>query len=162
MTAFDYIVLTILAASILISVVRGLVKEVLSLLAWIAAFIAANLYGGWMARQLPEAVPGEVVRLVAGFVIVFLGVLLLGGLVNLAIGGLIRATGLTVADRGLGGLFGLARGIVIVLSLVIVAGFTALPRQPVWRDAALSPLAEAAVRTLKLLLPERLAGYVKY
>jgi membrane protein required for colicin V production len=162
MTAFDYIVLTILVCSVIVSMVRGLVKEVLSLLAWIFGFIAANLYGPWMAQQLPDAFPGTAVRMVAGFLIVLIGVVLLVGLINMAIGSLIRVTGLTVADRGLGGLFGFARGVVIVIALVIAAGFTTLPRQPVWRDAALSPLAETAVRTIKPLLPDRLAAYVKY
>lgn len=166
MTAFDYIVLTILIASIIISVVRGLVKEVLSLLAWIAAFVVANTYAAQMAALLPESVasmmPGAMTRLIVGFVILFMGTLLLGGLVNLAIRQLIRAAGLSFADHGLGGLFGLARGSVLVLTGVILSGLTALPQQAVWRDALLSPMAETAVRTIKPMLPPDWARHVRF
>jgi membrane protein required for colicin V production len=162
MTAFDYVVLTILVASIVISVLRGLVKEVLSLLAWLAAFVIANRYGAQMAALLPDAVPAGTVRLVSGFAILFIGTMLLSSLVNLAIAHIIRASGLQVVDRGLGGLFGLARGVLIVLTLVILAGLTDLPRQPVWRDAVLSPMAESAVRTIKPLLPDEWARHVNF
>lgn len=166
MTLFDYIVLTVLIASIIVSVVRGLVKEILSLLAWIAAFVVANTYGTQMAAMLPESfsnmLPGPMPRLIAGFAILFLGTLLLGGLVNMAIGHLIRAAGLSLADRGLGGLFGLARGLVLVLAGVILAGLTSLPQQPVWRDALLSPLAETGVRIIKPALPPDWARHVRF
>jgi len=165
-TVFDYIVLTILAASILLSVLRGFVKEILSLLAWVAAFVVARTWGGEMAAMFPpgfsEALPGEMPRQVAGFAVLFLGTLLIVGLINLAIGQMLRAVGLTLADRGLGGLFGLARGVMIVLVLVIFAGLTELPRQPFWRDALLSPLAETGVRTLKPILPAAWAPYVRF
>jgi len=165
-TLFDYIVLTILTASIIISVLRGLVKEVLSLLAWVAAFVVANTYAPQMAALLPDAfsdmLPGPMPRLIAGFAILFFGTLLLVGFVNMAIGQLIRAAGLSLADRGLGGLFGLARGVLLVLAGVILAGLTEIPKQAVWRDALLSPLAETAVRTIKPMLPPNWAQHVHY
>jgi len=165
-TLFDYIVLTVLTASIVISVVRGLVKEILSLLAWVVAFVVANAYSTQMAAMLPagfsNVLPGPMPRLIAGFAILFLGTLLLAGLVNMAIGHLIRAAGLSVADRGLGGLFGLARGLVLVLAGVILAGLTSLPQQPVWRDALLSPLAETGVRIIKPALPPDWARHVRF
>jgi membrane protein required for colicin V production len=74
---------------------------------------------------------------------------------------LIEASGLSLADRGLGGLFGLARGVVIVLAAVILCSMTAIPQQPFWKDALLSPLAEAGARTLKPFLPAALAQHVR-
>jgi membrane protein required for colicin V production len=162
MTAFDYVVLTILVASIVISVLRGLVKEILSLLVWLAAFVVANRYGAAMATLLPDAVPAGTMRLVVGFAILFIGTMLLGSLVNLAIAHIIRASGLQIVDRGLGGVFGLARGVLIVMTLVILAGLTDLPRQPVWREAVLSPIAESAVRTVKPWLPNEWARRVNF
>jgi membrane protein required for colicin V production len=162
MTAFDYIVITILVASVVISVLRGLVKEVLSLLAWLVAFIVANRYGADMAALLPAAVPAGTTRLVVGFAILFIGTILLGALVNLAIAHIIRALGLSIVDRGLGGVFGLARGVLIVMTLVILAGLTELPRQPVWRDAVLSGVAESAVRSVKPWLPDEWARRVNF
>ena len=162
MTAFDYVVLTILVASIVVSVLRGLVKEVLSLVAWVAAFIVANLYGADMAALLPHAVPAGTLRLVAGFAILFVGTLLIAALVNRAIAHIIEASGLKIVDRGLGGLFGFARGALIVVTLAILASMTGLPREPVWRNALLSPLAESAARTIKPWLPDEWARRIKF
>ena len=162
MTAFDYVVLTVLAASIALGLLRGLVKEVLSLAAWIAAFVVANRYAPEMADLLPDAIKGAVVRLVAGFAVLFIATLLLASLVNRAIAHIISAVGLKPVDRGLGSLFGLARGVLIVLTGVILAGMTELPRQPVWRDALLSDASESAVRLVKPWLPDEWARRVNF
>ena len=104
MTIFDYLVLFVLASSVVISTMRGLVKEILSLLGWVVAFVVANAYGARLAPLLPSMIPGEAVRLMVAFVALFLGVRVLMGLLALAIGALITASGLSLADRGLGGL----------------------------------------------------------
>ncbi|OON61245.1 colicin V production protein [Massilia sp. KIM] len=162
MTIFDYLVLFVLVSSVVISTLRGLVKEILSLLGWIVAFVVANAYGAALAPMLPDMLPGGTTRLIVAFVLLFLGVRILMGLLSLAIGALVEATGLSLADRGLGGLFGLARGIVIVLSAVILCGMTSIPQQAFWRDALLSPMAETGARTVKPFLPAALAQHVKF
>lgn len=162
MTIFDYVVLFILASSVVISTMRGLVKEILSLLGWVAAFIVANAFGAKLAPMLPSVIPGEALRLIVAFVALFLGVRVLMGLLALAIGALIEATGLTLADRGLGGLFGLGRGIVIVLAGVILCGMTSIPQQAFWKDALLSPMAETGARTVKPFLPAAFAQHVQF
>jgi membrane protein required for colicin V production len=161
-TIFDYLVLFILIASVVISTLRGLVKEILSLVGWVAAFVVANAFGAKLAPMLPSVFPGETVRLIAAFIALFLGVRVLMGLLSLAVGALIDATGLTLADRGLGGLFGLGRGIVIVLAGVILCGMTSIPQQAFWKDALLSPMAEAGARTVKPFLPAALAQHVQF
>ncbi|MCC2956008.1 CvpA family protein [Massilia sp. IC2-477] len=162
MTIFDYLVLFVLVSSVIISTLRGLVKEILSLLGWIVAFVVANAYGAKLAPMLPELLPGETARLIMAFVLLFLGVRILMGLLSLAIGALITATGLSLADRGLGGLFGLARGIVIVLAAVILSGMTSIPQQDFWRNALLSPMAETGARTVKPFLPAAMAQHVNF
>ena len=162
MTAFDYVVVTILVASVVISVLRGLVKEILSLVAWLVAFVLANRYGAAMAALLPDTVPQGTLRLVIGFAILFIGTILLGALVNFAIAHIIGALGLRVVDRGLGGAFGLLRGVLIVMTLVILAGLTSLPQQPVWRDAATSNVAVSAVQAIKPWLPVEWARRVNF
>jgi membrane protein required for colicin V production len=112
---------------------RGLVKEILSLLGWVAAFVVANAFGAKLAPMLPSVIPGEALRLIVAFIALFLGVRVLMGLLALAIGALIEASGLSLADRGLGGLFGLGRGIVIVLAGVILCGMTSIPQQAFWK-----------------------------
>lgn len=162
MTIFDYIVLFILVSSVVISTMRGLVKEILSLLGWIAAFIVANAFGAKLAPMLPSVIPGEALRLIVAFIALFLGVRVLMGLLALAIGALIEASGLSLADRGLGGLFGLGRGIVIVLAGVILCGMTSIPQQAFWKDALLSPMAETGARTVKPFLPAAFAQHVQF
>lgn len=162
MTIFDYLVLFVLVSSVIISMLRGLVKEVLSLVGWIVAFVVANAYGAALAKMLPALVPGEVVRLLLSFVLLFLGVRILMGLLTIAIEALVSASGMSLADRGLGGLFGLARGLVIVLVAVILCGMTSIPQQAFWKNAMLSPLAETGVRTIKPYLPAAYAQHVQF
>lgn len=141
---------------------RGLVKEALSLLGWIAAFIVANAYGESLATLLPDSLSGNTLRLIVAYVALFIGVRLLTMLLAKVLEGLVKAGGLTVADRGLGGLFGLARGMVMVLAAVLLCGMTAVPQQPFWKNALFSPLAETAARTVKPFLPTSFARQIRF
>ncbi|WP_228893506.1 CvpA family protein [Pseudoduganella aquatica] len=162
MTLFDYLVIFVLIASVVISTMRGLVKEMISLASWIVAFVVANAYGAQLAQMLPAMVPGEVVRLILAFIVLFIGVRILMGLLGMAVDALIKAGGLSLADRGLGGLFGLGRGLVIVLAAVILCGMTTIPQQDFWKNALLSPLAETGARTVKPFLPAAFAQHVQF
>jgi membrane protein required for colicin V production len=152
----------VLLASVVISTMRGLVKEILSLVSWVVAFVIANAYGAALAPMLPSMIPGEAVRLMVAFVALFLGTRILMGLLTLAVDAVVKASGLSLADRGLGGLFGLARGIVIVLFAVILCGMTSIPQQDFWKNALLSPMAETGARTVKPFLPAALTQHVHF
>lgn len=162
MTAFDYLVLFVLLCSVVISTLRGLVKEILSLVSWVVAFMLANAYGEMLAAMLPASIPGTLTRLIVAFVALFIGVRILMMLLSMAVEAVIKAAGLSLADRGLGGLFGLARGLVIVMAAVLVSGMTAIPQQPFWKEAMFSPLAETAARTVKPWLPGDWARHVQF
>jgi len=161
-TNFDYGVLLILGASVVIGLFRGLVKEVLSLIAYVAAFAGAVRYGPVAHEWLAGYIDNPGLRAAVAYAGVFIAVLLAVGIVNLALGLLIKATGLSLADRGMGAVFGLVRGVVIVLVLVVAAGFTPLPKEPWWTEAALSPYAEAGARAVKPYLPEQFADWIRY
>lgn len=162
MTLFDYLVIFVLVCSVVISTLRGLVKEILSLLSWVISFVVANAYGQDLARLLPDMIPGSTTRLIVAFIALFIGARLLMMLLSMAIDAAIKASGLSLADRGLGGLFGLGRGLVIVLAAVLLCGMTAIPKQPFWKEAVLSPLAETAARTVKPFLPGEFARHVQF
>jgi membrane protein required for colicin V production len=162
MTAFDYTVLVLIALSVLLSVMRGLVREVLALAAWIVAFLAANLLAEDLAALMPAAIQGAELRLLAGFVSAFFVVLLLMSLVSLAASQLMKHSGLGVEDRALGAVFGLARGMLVVMVLVLLAGLTSLPRKEVWRNAALSQPLEALAHEVKVWLPAGLSRKIVY
>jgi membrane protein required for colicin V production len=162
MTLFDYLLLFILICSVIISTMRGLIKEILSLVSWIVSLVLANAYGATLAELLPAVVPGQILRLIVSFLILFIGVRLLMYLLMLAVDALIKASGLTLADRGLGGLFGLARGCVIVMAVVLICGMTAIPQQAFWKRALFSPMAETAVQTAMPFLPGSVTEHVKF
>ena len=162
MTLFDIAVIVIVGLSVLLSVIRGLVREVLALAAWVVAFLAANVLAGTVAPWLPEAVAGEELRLLAGFVGVFVAVLIAMSVLAILVSKLVKSAGLGVEDRLLGGAFGLARGLLVVMILVLLAGLTSLPRQAVWRNAVLSDPLEGFAASMKAWLPAELAQRITY
>ena len=162
MTLFDYAVLDIVGVSVLLSLLRGFVREVLALASWVIAFLAASLLSGVVAEWMTPAIANELGRAVAAFAAVFLATLVGMSLVALALSGLVRKAGLGLEDRLLGGFFGFARGMVIVLVLVLLGGLTAAPRQPVWHEAMLSPALEAAATKVKPWLPQVLSSNLSY
>lgn len=141
---------------------RGLIKEILSLVSWVVAFVVANAYSETLAEWLPAVFPGQIIRLIVAFLLLFIGVRLLMALVMMAVDAVIKASGLSLADRGLGGLFGLARGCVLVLAAVLVCGMTSMPQQAFWKNALFSPLAETAARTVIPFLPASVSDHVRF
>lgn len=162
MTGFDYIVLAILGVSALLGMMRGLVKEVLSLLAFGVAVLAAVWWGGAVATAFTTYIGNPVLRAAAGYGAVFVIILLLVGLLNVTLAGLLQRTGLTPADHGLGAVFGLARGALIVFVLAALAGHTELPQEQWWQDARTSGAIVQALQESKGLLPAALASWVPY
>lgn len=162
MTIFDYGVLMVVAASLLLGLWRGLVSEALALLAWVAAFIVAREAAPALAALFTAWISDPVLAYVAGFAAAFIAVLVAVGVVRLVLRKLLTMVGLGVADRILGGVFGLARALLIVLALVLVGGMTAMPKQAWWRNAATAPPLETAVLAAKPWLPPELAKRVRY
>jgi len=162
MTLFDLAVITIVGLSVLLSLIRGLVREVLALAAWVVAFLAANVLAGEVAPWMAEAIPSETLRLLAGFVMVFIVVLIAVSALAILASKLVKSAGLGLEDRLLGSVFGLARGVLVVMTLVLLAGLTALPRQPVWRNAVLSGPLVAFAGSIKAWLPADLSQRITY
>ena len=160
MTWPDYAILATIAISILVGMLRGFVKEVFSLLIWAAAFALAYQFGGDLASVMEEHVTLPSARTAMGFAGVFIMVLLVGGLLGYLIGRLVDSTGLTGTDRLLGGAFGTARGLALVVACVLVAGFTPIPGDPWWQQSdgikRLMPLVDWAAEFLPVNLREHL------
>lgn len=162
MTVFDFAVLGVMGVSILVSVLRGFLREVMALLAWIVAFWVANLFTDQLAPLLPAAIPSPELRFLAAFVFLFLGVLLLMTLIAIAVSQLLKAIGVEPLDRALGALFGFARGMIIVLVMVLLSGLTDLPKQPIWKNAMLSSPLEAIILQARPWLPVELTKRLNY
>jgi membrane protein required for colicin V production len=162
MTEFDYAVLLAVGISVALGAVRGLIREAFSLAGWFAAFIVANAFSVEVAGWLRSAIYNETARVAAAFVLLFVMVLILTGLSGLLLSKLFRIAGFGVADRALGAVFGLVRGVVIALVVVMVAGFTALPQKPYWRASLLAPPLETAVIAAKPWMPHGISDRIRY
>jgi membrane protein required for colicin V production len=162
MTSFDYAVLLIIGISIVVSMMRGAVREVLAIVGWLAAIYAAKTYATQLVPLLPADIPTEQLRILAAYVIVFIGVLLISSLLTIALSSLIKKIGLNWFNRFLGGFFGLVRGLLIVCVLVFLAGLTSFPKDARWTNAMFSAPLEALVKSALPWVPQIVAKHVKY
>ena len=135
MSWVDISIFVIISLSILIGVVRGFVREALSLLVWALALWVALEYTPKLADLFADAITSPAPRLVMAFVILFFVTLILGGVIGYLINKFVRKTSLTNLDRSLGMFFGLARGVVIIGALIMLMGITPFVRTPWWQAA---------------------------
>lgn len=160
MNPADLAIILILLGSMLIGLLRGLVVELMSILIWCTALFMAWRFGPRLADLFADQVELSSLRIFFGYGLVFVATLLIGGLLLFATRRLIRGTGLSATDRWFGLFFGLARGLLLVLLLMIMVGLTPLPQQRWWRNsaalAALQPLAGKA----RSLLPVAVARQI--
>ena len=152
--------LGVLGFSLLVGVLRGLVKELVMLSGWIAAYLLSTLFAPLVARYLPQSL-GSLAQPLA-YLAVFVGVLIIAGFVALVLSTLTRSAGLGWVDRALGAGFGMLRGVLVALGLVMLGGMTPLPQDPMWKNAVLSGPLETAVVALRPFLPEDMARRIRY
>ena len=131
----DIAILIIIAISALISVFRGFVREVLSLLAWVIAIWVAYKFSANVAPLLEAYIELPSARQIIAFVVLLVAALMAVGIINFLIAKIVESTGLTGTDRALGMIFGILRGIVLVTVLIMLAGATPLPQDPWWRES---------------------------
>ena len=158
----DYILLAIIAISALLSLWRGFVKEALSLASWIVALWVALLFFHDLADWLARWIETPSIRDAVGFGLLFVVTVLIGGLVGYLAGQLVAKTGLTATDRALGMIFGVARGVIIVAVLVLLAGLTNLPQDPWWQESLLLKHFQDMALWLRSLLPADIAENIKF
>jgi membrane protein required for colicin V production len=157
----DYCILGVLALSVVIGLWRGFISEVMALACWAAAFWVAWIFGERLAAQFTSIeVPS--VRLLLGYGICFIGVLIAGALVAFVVRKLVAGSGLSGTDRLLGMLFGLARGLALVLIAVLLLGFTPFPRDPWWKESRLMPGFQNGAEWLSAKLPESVNKHLDY
>lgn len=134
----DTVIIIVVAISSAFGLWRGLVKELLSLLSWIAALLVARVYGEPLARLLVNMIESESIRYVTAFVLLFVMVIMIGTLINHFVAKLLTVTGLKFFDRLLGVVFGLARGTVIVLVILFILNVF-VSETEWWQESTLIP-----------------------
>ena len=162
MTVFDYVVIGIVGLSLLFGLFRGVVGELIALLAWGLGLFAALEFGSRVGHMVFGGISDSSMRTLAGCVLVFVGVLVLMALVRLAVRSMVKALGLSVSDRLLGMVFGLVRGVLVTMLLVGLGGMTSAPKQQWWQDATLAPPLQTAVLAVKQWLPDDLAKRIRF
>lgn len=162
MNWLDYVVLAVFAFSIAWGVWRGLVREVMSLVGWVLAFLAANLFAAPLGDQLPSSISRPEYRTLFAFVVIFFLAVVVTALAAIWLHKVLHAVGLGSVDRVFGALFGLLRALIIVLAVAIIAGFTSVPKSAAWKDSLSGNQLAAAVTALKPWLPPALSARLKY
>lgn len=157
----DYIIVAVLTLSVLVGLWRGLISEVLSIVCWMLAFWVAWIFGDRLAERF-TAVEVASARLMLGYAVCFFGVVIAGALVSFVIRKLVAGTGLTGTDRLLGMLFGLARGLLLVVVAVLLLGFTPFPRDVWWHESRLLPSLEIGAQWLAAQLPASVGQHLDF
>ncbi len=145
MSFFDIAVVVIIVLSALLGWWRGFMYELFSLIGWVAAYIVARTFSGGMVPYIPQAIGAQNLRVATAFAAVFIAVLIVGAVFAWFLSRLAKFAGLTGLDGKFGAMFGVVRGVLVVIALVWLAGMTHMPQQSWWKNAWLSkPLQQAA------------------
>lgn len=140
MALADVAMLAIVLLSAMISLLRGFVKEALSLATWAIALGVGRFFSPRLAVMLEAQISLPSARLAAAFILLFVGTLIVGALINQLISQLVKVTGLTGTDRLLGMLFGCARGVLVVAIIVGMLSMTPVVQDPWWKESKLIPM----------------------
>lgn len=143
--------------SILIGIGRGFVKESISLITWLIAIGLSIFYAGSVSSHITFTKIGLVKSLIA-FLVIFVGVVFIGAIVNYVVGSFVRKTPFSVPDRILGSMFGLFRGVALVTILVLLAGLTPFPEAPWWENSYSINKFQGFALWLKDRLPDDIAN----
>jgi len=156
----DVIILCILGLSALISLFRGFVRETLSLVAWVLAFWVAFVFFHTLSDiYLEKYIESPTVRLGVAFGALFLVTLIACAVVNYFISQLVDRTGLSGTDRVLGIFFGIARGVLLIAALLLVAHLTPMPDEIWWKQSILIPHFEPLELWIKGFLPDTVSSH---
>ncbi|EKD46027.1 MAG: CvpA family protein [uncultured bacterium] len=154
----DYVIVSIVIVSTLISLIRGFLKELVSLSVWILGFWLAIRFYHTFAVILEPYIANEFIRQMVGFVGIFLLILLLGALFNYMLGFVVIKSGISGADRFLGMIFGCARGVLLVAVILLMVSATSFVQDEWWKKSILIPHLQVLVDWLRVFLPEKITS----
>ncbi|RJS95032.1 CvpA family protein [Salinisphaera sp. Q1T1-3] len=158
----DVIIAVVVVLSAIIGFFRGFLREAFGLATWIAAFFLAFRYAPTVGPWLAQWIDVDSARIVVAFACVFVAVLIAGAILNYLLGRLISETGFAGTDRALGIVFGVVRGVAVLILLVLLAGVTSVPRDDWWQQSMFVGQLESGAVWVRGYLPANIAGAITY
>jgi len=162
MNGLDYAIVILFGLSVLVGVLRGAIRELVNILGWVAGFILAQAFAVEGAMLLADWVSEPMPRFLLAWLLIFLLVLMVFGLVGSLIATAVRKLGLGALDRVGGAVIGVARGGLMLVLLTMVIGLTTLPSSPIWKQSQLAPWLEGLALQAKQVLPADLAAKITF
>ena len=162
MAWIDLFIIAVIVLSALISLVRGFVKESISLVTWVVAGVLALRYYAPMADLLEPFINSVNLRQWVGGGILFIATLVVGAIVNFIVSQLVSKTGLSGTDKTLGVVFGAARGVLIVTMLVLLASLTPMPEADWWKESAMIGFFQQLAEWVRGVIPEDMVGQFSF
>lgn len=162
MVWIDFVILLIIVLSAIVSSVRGFVREALSLSGWVIAFWVSLKFSGGMSVLFDQTIDDPILRLVVSFLMLFVATLIVSTIVNYFAIQMVERTGMTRADRSIGVVFGVLRGILIVTAMVMFSGLTPFPQTPSWDNSFFLYYFEGIAVWLSDLMPADVARSFKF
>ncbi len=162
LTWIDWCLLATVLISLTFGVMRGMVRELFSLIGWVVAFWLAKSFSLMGAHWLVSFINSETIRLMVSFVMFFVAGLVLTGLLGYLMNAMVTNAGLGMLNRALGALFGLLRGGLLVVIMVLLAGMTSLPAQQDWKSSISIEWGERGGKLLMPYLPTRMADRIHF
>ena len=158
----DYVILAIVVVSAGISVIRGFLREAISLAGWVLAFWLALTFADDISALFAKSISQPAMRHAVAFFAIVVMTLIITAIVMYFVRLIVDKTEITGTDRALGIVFGIARGIVIVAILVLFAGLTALPKDPWWKESLFLPHLQVLAEEIRNVLPPEVATLFNY
>lgn len=158
----DYVILGVIAISALVAFFRGFFREAIALATWVFAFWVAFQLAAPAESLLEGWIGARSIRLAVVFGVVFIGVLIIGAVINYFVGKLVSGTGFAGTDRWLGVVFGALRGVAMLVLVVLLAGLTPLPEDDWWQESAFLDHLESGALWVSDWLPPGVAEEIHF
>lgn len=150
----DYTLVAVIVLSVLVSFVRGFVREAISVIVWVSACIISFTLSPALAVYL-TIIKTPSLRMIVATVLLFIAVLIMGGLITFLFRQFIHQIGLSEVDRVLGGIFGMVRGVLLVSIFVLLSSFTLVTHDMWWSESVLLPYFYGTANWLREFLPDQ-------
>lgn len=158
----DYAILTVVAVSAIVGFFRGFFREAVGLATWLIAFWVAFRFAVPAAEWLTAWISVRSVRLGISFGVIFIVVLIVGAVISYLMARLVDRTGFGGTDRALGGVFGVLRGVGLLVLLVLLAGLTPVPEDAWWQESLFVGHLERGALWVRDWLPADVAEEIRY